>query len=101
MIILFKKISELSSNINCLAFLAHRSLAFCVPFLFIALSGNAQQITTDSSIPLEQLILNNLAEGCIEISNISSSVNGVSSGFNSYGYLRGAIQVFLLKMVLS
>ncbi|WP_282136693.1 T9SS type B sorting domain-containing protein [Seonamhaeicola maritimus] len=70
---------------------AHKYLITCVLFLFISVSNNAQQITTDSSISLEQLILNNLAQGCIEISNISSTVNGVSSGFESYGYFeRGA-----------
>jgi gliding motility-associated-like protein len=55
-------------------------------FLFVILNIEAQQITTDSSISLEQLILNNLAEGCVEISNISSSINGSASSLESYGY---------------
>ncbi|TBN06398.1 T9SS type B sorting domain-containing protein [Hyunsoonleella flava] len=54
-------------------------LCFC-PKLF------SQQITTDSSIPLEQLILNNLAQGCVEISNISSNTNGNVNNIESYGY---------------
>jgi len=61
------------------------SLAFLV-FLFVNLNTQAQQITTDSSISLEQLILNNFAQGCVEITNISSSVNGSVSGLESYGY---------------
>jgi gliding motility-associated-like protein len=45
-----------------------------------------QKISVDSSIPLNQLIENNLIEGCVEISNITSSVNGNSFGFSSYAY---------------
>ncbi|ALJ04394.1 hypothetical protein APS56_04240 [Pseudalgibacter alginicilyticus] len=47
---------------------------------------HSQLISVDSSIPLEQLILDNLIKnGCVEISNISSSINGSASGFSSYG----------------
>lgn len=51
---------------------------------------NAQQITTNTSISLEDLILNYLAEGCVEISNITSSVNGTSIGLDSYGLFQKA-----------
>ncbi|WP_458629185.1 choice-of-anchor L domain-containing protein [Winogradskyella sp. PC D3.3] len=46
----------------------------------------SQQITTDDTLPLEQLIQQNLGQNCVEISNISSSINGSINGFNSYGY---------------
>ena len=45
----------------------------------------SQQITTDTSLSLEQLIQNNLGQNCVEISNIVSSVNGSANGFSSYG----------------
>ncbi|WP_189359939.1 T9SS type B sorting domain-containing protein [Algibacter mikhailovii] len=54
--------------------------------LLVNFTTNAQQITTDSSASLESLISNNLAEGCVEITNITSSVNGSSSNIESYGY---------------
>ena len=44
------------------------------------------QITVDSSVPLEQLIQDNLIEGCVEISNPKSTVNGSSYGLPSYAY---------------
>ncbi|MFH4966137.1 choice-of-anchor L domain-containing protein [Gaetbulibacter sp. M235] len=46
----------------------------------------SQKITVDTSVPLNQLILDNLFDGCVEISNISSTVNGNSYGFPSYAY---------------
>ncbi len=55
-------------------------------FVFFIPNASSQQITTDSSIPLEQLILNNLAQGCVEISNISSNINGSVNNLESYGY---------------
>jgi len=45
----------------------------------------AQQITTNNALPLNALIQENLGEGCVEISNISSVVNGQVSGLDSYG----------------
>ena len=44
----------------------------------------AQQIVTYASPSLEALIQANLGQGCVDISNVSSSVNGQSDGFNSY-----------------
>ncbi|WP_421151303.1 choice-of-anchor L domain-containing protein [Seonamhaeicola sp. NFXS20] len=46
----------------------------------------SQQISVDSSVGVEELIENNLVNGCVEISNITSSVNGNSTGFPSYAY---------------
>ena len=64
-------------------------LNYILPFLITLItiySGYSQQITTDDSLPLEQLIQESLGQSCVEISDISSSVNGVNHGFNSFGY---------------
>jgi len=45
----------------------------------------AQQITTDTSLSVQDVIQNNLASGCVEISNISSSFNGSVNNLNSFG----------------
>ncbi|WP_046757521.1 T9SS type B sorting domain-containing protein [Kordia jejudonensis] len=50
---------------------------------------SAQQVTTDESVPLQQLV-EQLAEGCVEISNVTSSINGSINGFQSYGYFEQA-----------
>lgn len=65
-----------------------KHLSWLIPFIIVCGINyiQAQQITTNGNIPLEELILNNLAEGCVEISNVSSAVNGSASGLDSYGY---------------
>lgn len=57
----------------------------------------SQQVTIDNSIPLQQLIENNLTDGCVEISNVSSSVNGSADGFPSYGAFQQAGSSFPLS----
>ena len=53
---------------------------------FVLITGiQAQQITTDDTLPLESLIETNLGQGCVEITNISSSINGSINGLSSYG----------------
>lgn len=46
----------------------------------------AQQVSIDTSASIEDLIQNNLIQGCVEVSDISSPVNGSVSGLNSFGY---------------
>ena len=46
---------------------------------------SAQQIVTDASSTLEALVQSSLGQGCVEITNVSSSVNGSANGLNSYG----------------
>ncbi|MCA0133885.1 choice-of-anchor L domain-containing protein, partial [Winogradskyella alexanderae] len=65
--------------------LKKRTIPFLMGF-YCVLFSYGQQITTDDSIPLEQLISNNFGQNCVEISNISSSVNGEINGFSSYGF---------------
>ncbi|GAA3618611.1 hypothetical protein GCM10022397_00690 [Flavivirga jejuensis] len=54
----------------------------------------SQQISVDSSVGLQQLIEDNFEQTCVEISNISSSVNGSGSGINSYGAFNRASSNF-------
>lgn len=50
----------------------------------------SQQISVDNTVGLQQLIEDNLIDGCVEISNITSSVNGIPYGLPSYGYFERA-----------
>ncbi|WP_298497249.1 T9SS type B sorting domain-containing protein [uncultured Algibacter sp.] len=46
----------------------------------------SQQISIDDTVALQPLIEDNLVNGCVNITNINSSVNGATSGFASYAY---------------
>ncbi|KJD34668.1 hypothetical protein PK35_02535 [Tamlana nanhaiensis] len=73
-------------------------MRFFYYILFILLCSSnfsfSQQISIDSSVGLEALIQNNLVDGCVDISNINSTVNGTSNGFPSYGYFERASSNF-------
>ncbi|TJY32851.1 T9SS type B sorting domain-containing protein [Pontimicrobium aquaticum] len=58
--------------------------------LLLCNSAYSQRISVDNSQSVQALIENNLAEGCVEITNISSSVNGSVNGFSSFGYFERA-----------
>ncbi|WP_052184187.1 T9SS type B sorting domain-containing protein [Psychroserpens sp. Hel_I_66] len=63
-----------------------RGFYFFIAILFISvLSIQAQQITTDDTLPLVSLVETNFGQGCVEISNITSTVNGDVNGLSSYG----------------
>ena len=57
---------------------------------FICSVSYAQQITVDNSVSPQNLIENNLIQGCVEVSNISSPSNGNVSGLGSFGYFERA-----------
>jgi gliding motility-associated-like protein len=62
---------------------------FITTFIFsfiCAINSFAQQITTNNSLPLEQLIQGIFGQNCVDISNISSTVNGSTTGISSFGY---------------
>lgn len=63
--------------------------SLCI-ILCCALTSFAQQISTDTNVSLEQLIESNFGQGCVEISNISSSVNGNVVGLSSFGFFEKA-----------
>ncbi|MBO3097361.1 T9SS type B sorting domain-containing protein [Gelidibacter sp. DF109] len=46
---------------------------------------SAQQISTTNTMSLEALIQNTLGQGCVEISNISSRINGAPDNISSFG----------------
>ncbi|TWO32672.1 T9SS type B sorting domain-containing protein [Seonamhaeicola sediminis] len=71
---------------------------FAVILLFFGVNMMfSQQVSINNTIPLQNLIENNLADGCVQISNISSSVNGGSDGFTSYGAFQRAGSNFPLE----
>jgi gliding motility-associated-like protein len=67
--------------------LTYLMLCICI---WIANTVSAQNISVDNTLSVQTLIENNLAEGCVEITNISSSVNGTINGFSSFGYFERA-----------
>ncbi|WP_411894653.1 choice-of-anchor L domain-containing protein [Winogradskyella sp. A2] len=54
----------------------------------------AQQITVDNTISPQSLVENTLIQGCVEVSNISSPINGNVSGLGSFGYFERASSSF-------
>ena len=55
-----------------------------------AFSNHAQLINVNGNVTIDELILDNFVDGCVEVTNISSPVNGNASGFRSYGtFTRG------------
>ncbi len=59
-------------------------------FALLCMSANAQQISIDDSFTAQQLVENNLVQGCVEVTNITSTVNGSVNGFSSFGYFESA-----------
>lgn len=51
---------------------------------------SAQQISINNSLTEQELIENNLIQGCVETSNIQSQFNGQINGFNSFAYFERA-----------
>lgn len=51
---------------------------------------SAQQIAINNNFTVEELIQNQLISGCVEVSNITSPVNGSINGFGSFGYFERA-----------
>ena len=48
-------------------------------------SAQAQVVEINSNILVDELVRTHLFDGCIEISNVSSSINGNVNGFSSFG----------------
>ena len=59
--------------------------------LFSASSLVAQKINVNGNVTVNQLIEDNLVDGCVEVSNVTSSINGDANGFRSFAeFSRGA-----------
>jgi len=54
----------------------------------------SQQISIDDSYTVQQLIEDNFGLGCVQVSNITSQVNGQVNGINSFGYFDGSSTSF-------
>jgi gliding motility-associated-like protein len=70
-----------------------KSLSFLACILCCAIAS-AQQISINNSFTEQELIENNLVQGCVETSNIESPINGQINGFNSFGYFERANSSF-------
>ncbi|WP_400080472.1 choice-of-anchor L domain-containing protein [Winogradskyella sp. R77965] len=67
------------------------NLSLCLFLYFVCSTIYAQRITVDNTVSPQGLIQNTLIQGCVEVSNISSPINGSSIGLGSFGYFeRGA-----------
>lgn len=55
---------------------------------------NAQLITTNGNYNPQELVENFLIDGCIQVSNVISPVNGSINGINSFGYFEQASSSF-------
>lgn len=69
----------------------------CYTYLIAFLLTNivySQQISVDNSIPVQQLIIDNMVMGCVEITNVTSTVNGSVNGFSSFAYFQRASSNF-------
>ena len=63
-------------------------------FCFSISTINSQNILVDDSFTAQQLIENNLAQGCVEVTNITSNINGSVNGFNSFAYFERDLSNF-------
>ncbi|WP_296312474.1 T9SS type B sorting domain-containing protein [Winogradskyella sp. UBA3174] len=61
---------------------------------FICSISFAQQITVNNGVSPESLIENTLIQGCVEVSNISSPINGNTVGLGSFGFFERGTSSF-------
>ncbi|MBD0824058.1 T9SS type B sorting domain-containing protein [Aestuariibaculum marinum] len=77
-----------------------KSLNTCLSFILFIFGYHfvfSQQITVDNSITVTDLIENNLASNCVEISNVTTSINGSINGFSSFGSFQSGSTNFPLS----
>lgn len=68
-----------------------------IPFIILLCSYNfgfSQQITIDNSLSAQQLIEDHLVDGCVQVTNITSNINGNVNGLSSFGYFERASSNF-------
>lgn len=71
-----------------------RAKLFFACLLLCYCSAQSQQVIIDDNKSPEELIQNTLFQGCIEITNITTSVNGSINGLTSYGVFQKASSNF-------
>lgn len=64
--------------------------SLCLLVCVFYCSMHSQQISINSTFNEQELVENNLIQGCVEISNIQSQANGQVNGFNSFAYFERA-----------
>lgn len=58
---------------------------------FMGISVCAQQVVVNGNVTPQELIVNELFQGCIQISNVNSALNGNVNGISSFGtFVRGS-----------
>ena len=63
----------------------------CLLFVVWSFMGYSQLINTSTSLPVDQLVLQSLGNDCVEITNVTSNMNGSVDGLNSFGsFTQGA-----------
>ncbi|NNL80815.1 MAG: hypothetical protein HKO67_10025, partial [Flavobacteriaceae bacterium] len=67
---------------------------FLLLFVLFSITVNAQKISVDNSLNAQQLIQDYLVEGCVEVTNINSPINGSINGFSSFGYFERDLSNF-------
>ena len=70
---------------------------FKIALLFSSTIVYAQTVAIDTSISPNELIENHLFDGCIEVSNVSSSINGSVNGLVSFGSFAKSTSNFPLE----
>ena len=63
-----------------------RKLLFIATVFAVFTSASGQNIRVDNSQTVQALVENYLVEGCVEISNIASNINGSTNGFSSFAF---------------
>lgn len=59
---------------------------YCLILLCFSINAASQQISTSTANSIDDLILNALGSDCVEISNITSQINGSEIGLSSYAF---------------
>lgn len=82
--------SNLNINIlrkDCFSFKKVRfiQIILLIVFLLVCLVSKGQLITTTTGTPVDQLVQQALGNDCVEITNVTSSINGSVDGLNSFG----------------
>ena len=64
----------------------NKYISFTSIFICFVAQLHGQQIGIDNTLTAQDLIENNLAQGCVQITNVTSTINGSVNGFASFGY---------------
>ena len=66
----------------------------CIFLCVISSLTYAQKISVDNSLSAQQLVENTFSQGCVDVSNITSPINGSLSSLGSFGFFQRASSNF-------